>query len=136
MRVTLDTNVLIAAFITRGVCHDLLEHLVRHHQLVTSEHILAEFRRVLTRKFDVRSEHAEAALQLIRTQALLVPDEPLAERISRDVDDDAVLAVALRSMSTCLVTGDDDLLSLGSYQGVRILRPGDFWAFEPRPSSE
>ena len=40
MKIVLDTNVLIAAFIARGVCSDLLEHCARQHTLVTSEFIL------------------------------------------------------------------------------------------------
>jgi hypothetical protein len=40
MKVLLDTNVLIAALITRGVCSDLLEHFMRLYGLVTSEFIL------------------------------------------------------------------------------------------------
>ena len=39
MRVVLDTNVLIAALITRGVCSDLLEHCFRRHEIVLSEFI-------------------------------------------------------------------------------------------------
>jgi putative PIN family toxin of toxin-antitoxin system len=44
MKVVLDTNVLIAAFITRGSSSDLLEHCIRQHEIVTSEFILDEFR--------------------------------------------------------------------------------------------
>lgn len=130
MRVTVDTSVLIAAFISRGVCHDLLEHLIRHHELAVSEHILNEFLQVLTAKFQVPPRSADAAAQLVRAQALLEPDVLLGERVSRDADDDAVFAVAVNSESACLVTGDDDLLSLESYKGVAILNPRDFWSFE------
>ena len=47
MKVLLDTNVLIAAFIARGSCAELLEHCVRRHELFTSQWILEEFRRNL-----------------------------------------------------------------------------------------
>lgn len=43
MRILLDTNVLIAAFLTRGICNELLEHCLRHHQLINSEFLLNEF---------------------------------------------------------------------------------------------
>ena len=58
MKIALDTNVLIAAFIARGVCNDLLEHCVRRHELVTSEFILNEFREKLTGKFKFTHEEA------------------------------------------------------------------------------
>ena len=44
MKVVLDTNVLIAAFITKGVCSELLEHCLRRHEIIMSEFILDEFR--------------------------------------------------------------------------------------------
>ena len=43
MKILLDTNVLIAAFVARGRCADLLEHCIERHDLFTSEFILDEF---------------------------------------------------------------------------------------------
>jgi len=61
MRIVLDTNVLIASFITRGTCRDLIDHCLRHHDLLTSEFILNEFSDVLNRKFRIAREQAEDA---------------------------------------------------------------------------
>ena len=44
MGVLLDTNVLIAAFISRGACADLLEHVIRQHEVVSSDALLEELR--------------------------------------------------------------------------------------------
>lgn len=136
MKVTLDTNVLVAAFISRGVCHDLFEHLIRQHHVMSSEFILAEFRRVLVEKIRVPIAKVDAAEKLIRARVMLVTDVALDERASRDPDDDWILSVAESSESDCLVTGDDDLLSLGDFQGIPILRPGVFWEFETRVSGD
>ena len=51
MKLVLDTNVLIAAFIARGVCADLLEHCVLSHTIVASDDIFAELRTHLVGKF-------------------------------------------------------------------------------------
>jgi len=51
MKLALDTNVLIAALIARGVCSDLLEHCVQQHEIVTSDFILGELRENLIHKF-------------------------------------------------------------------------------------
>jgi predicted nucleic acid-binding protein len=48
VRVCLDTNVLVAAFATRGLCADVLRTVLAEHDLVVGEVILAELRRVLT----------------------------------------------------------------------------------------
>ena len=136
MKVTLDTNVLVAAFISRGVCHDLLEHIIRQHHVVSSAFILAEFRRVLVEKIRVPIPKVDAAEKLIRARAMLVTDVALDERASRDPDDDWIPSVAESSESDCLVTGDDYLLSLGDFQGIPILRPSDFWEFDTRVSGD
>ena len=51
MRLLLDTNVLVAALVARGTCHELLEHGVREHVVVSSQSLLDELGEVLERKF-------------------------------------------------------------------------------------
>ena len=41
--------------------------------------------------------------------------------MSRDPDDDVVLATALAARGTLIVSGDRDLLDLGSFSDIRIL---------------
>jgi predicted nucleic acid-binding protein len=48
VNLVLDTNVLVAALLARGVCGDLLEHCVRSHTVVSSSVLLDELREVLT----------------------------------------------------------------------------------------
>ena len=59
---------------------------------------------------------------------------PLPAPVSRDPDDDAVLATALAGRAEIIVTGDDDLLVLKAYQGIRILSPRGFLEFLDRRS--
>lgn len=49
---------------------------------------------------------------------------------SRVPDDDWILSLAVSSASDCIGTDDDDLLSLGSFRDIEMLRPSDFWEFE------
>lgn len=132
MKITLDTNVLIAAFIARGVCNELLEHVVRHHELVLSPVLLDELRRVLRDKFHMSTEDVEEAAMLLREHAVWVDPPPLDELVCRDPNDDHVLATAIEGVSDCLVTGDDDLLVIERHADIPILRPSDFWAFEAK----
>lgn len=130
MRLVLDTNVLIAAFVARGHCHELLEHAARAHELFTSPYILEEFRSKLTGKLRVPSEAAEEAIELELSRMQLVDPAPLPEPVCRDADDDPILATAVAAGADCLVTGDDDLVAVGEYQGIRIVRPAMFWELE------
>ena len=130
MRVVLDTNVVIAAFIARGQCHELLEHTARTHTLYTSEFLLGEFREKLLVKFKAPPAAAEAALSLQRSRMRVVVPETLPEPVCRDPDDDQVLALALAAEADCLVTGDKDLLTLDTFRGIPIRAPAAFWRFE------
>ncbi len=131
MKVVLDTNVLVAAMIARGVCADLFERVIADHELVLSPHILGEFERVMTSKFKFDEARVERALTLFRRVGHIVTPEPLAESVCRDRDDDAVLALTHSSGADCLVTGDDDLLILENFQQIPIISPRAFLTFEP-----
>lgn len=45
--------------------------------------------------------------------------------ICRDPDDDLILATALAAKADLLVSGDDDLLTLESYEGIEIVTPAE-----------
>lgn len=126
--IVLDTNVLIAALIARGVCADLLEHCVLNHEVATSEFILDELHGHLAGKFKYSEEDADTAVALLRTQFDIVAPQP----VCRDADDDEILAAALAAQADCIVTGDKDLLVLNSHEGLEIVSPRDFADFEFR----
>lgn len=130
MRLVLDTNVFIAAFVARGTCHELLEHCEHSHQMVGSEFILREFEAKLLGKFRVPPGKAAAAVALLRSRLELVAPVALDEPVCRDPDDDWILATALAGGCVCIVTGDRDLLSLQTFAGIHILSPGAFWAYD------
>jgi uncharacterized protein len=130
MRVTLDTNVLIAAFISRGHCHELFEHLVRHHEVALSEHIFREFSRILVDKFGMPAEEVDNAVTLLKSRIILVQPKTLDAPVSRDPDDDWILATAAAAQAACIISGDNDLLVLESFRGMAIIRPAAFWQFE------
>ena len=130
MKLLLDTNVLVAALIARGVCSDLLEHCVRHHQVISSRPLLGELRQVLTRKFRQRTVDVRATLRLFEETFTLVTPVPLEAPACRDTDDDVVLATARTGECDAIVTGDQDLLILDPFQGIRVLAPSGFWKWE------
>ena len=50
MRVFLDTNVLVSAVATRGLCADVLREILFSHQLVVSVPLLDELKNILHTK--------------------------------------------------------------------------------------
>src|SRR4051794_8052346 len=123
MRIVLDTNVLIAALISQGICSELFEHCVLNHVLVTSEFILGELHEQLVKKFKYDVKEASEVLALMRSQMERVTPVSLETQVCRDVDDDQVLGTAISGKATCIVTGDNDLLVLQRFTDVEILNP-------------
>ena len=126
MKIVLDTNVLIAALIARGVCHQLLEHCVSRHTLFTSDFILDETQEKLIEKFGYSLELAAEASSLLRSRITVVSASKLESPVCRDPDDDNILAAAISGECDCIITGDKDLLVLKQYQGINIFSPRDF----------
>ncbi len=131
MRIVIDTNVLLSALLWRGTPHTLLE-LVRTEALVliTSPELLNEFADVIQRpKFSgilqQTSRTPDRVLTELRRMAEIVISPPLPEPISRDPDDDAVLACAVAARAEIIVSGDDDLLALKQFQNTSILTPAE-----------
>jgi uncharacterized protein len=129
MRAVLDTNVLLAGLLWRGPSYSLLEQ-VRNGTVtfLSSPELLAELAEVLARpKFDAVLRRASASreqmLVQVRMLAEVIDPPPLAQPVCRDPDDDAVLALARAAQADVIVSGDDDLLSLTSFESIPILNP-------------
>ncbi len=129
MRAVFDTNVLIAALLWRGPPHVLLQHVrAGTVSMVSSPVLLAELADVLGRpKFDAilvkTNTSRERSLAEVRQLAEVIEPPPLPQPVCRDPDDDQVLALALAAKVEVIVSGDDDLLSLKSFEGIPIVSP-------------
>ena len=130
MKIVLDTNVLISALITRGVCRDLLEHCVQRHQIIISDFILDELSENLKNKFHFDQPDIKEAITLFNSEMQVVSPATIEKPICRDRQDDMILATAIAGNAECIITGDEDLLVLGQYGPIRIFRPSEFVEFE------
>ena len=128
MKAVFDTNVLVAAFVSEGVCSKLLTRArKRQFHLFLSPYILQEFERVLVRKLAVPKGEARDAVRLVSEAADVILHPPeLDTPICRDSNDDNVLACSLAAETDYLVTGDADLLDLRSFRNTLIISPRDF----------
>ena len=127
MRVCLDTNVLVSAFTTRGICEDVLNVVLAEHQLVLGEAVLAELRRVLSTKMRMQSELVEEAVAFLRREAIIVSSAPTLQLDLRDPDDVVVLSEAVAGLAEVVVTGDRDLLDVKEMLPLPVLSPRGFW---------
>ena len=122
MRILFDTNVLFAAFTVRGFCEELLEETIDLCTIIWSAPLRAELVRALRRK-RLFSPSVSGAITAFTDLCEMCDPAPLPKRICRDPDDDVVLATALAGRADLIVTGDDDLLVLKTFQRIRILSP-------------
>jgi putative PIN family toxin of toxin-antitoxin system len=128
MKAVFDTNVLLAAFITEGICSKILVRgRKRQFHLILCPVILLGCERVLIKKFSITRNEARSILQIV-SEAMhsVVSPSQSVQGICRDPDDDSILACALEAGADYLVTGDVDLLELKIFKGIRIVTPREF----------
>ena len=129
MRAVIDTNVLLSGLLWHGAPHTLVERLrTGALSLVSSPALLAELTEVVGRaKFAAiltrSNTNPERMLSELRQLAEILDPPPLATPVSRDPDDDAVLALAVAARVDLVVSGDADLLILGAHAGIPIVTP-------------
>lgn len=127
MRVALDTNVLVSAVATRGICADILNAVVARHQLVVGRTALEELRKVLREKLRAPRNIIDEFEAFLRRHAEIVTASQPAAVAGLDPGDRMILAEALAAQSDALITGDRDLLALADEAPIRILSPRGFW---------
>lgn len=127
MRVFLDTNVLVSAVATRGLCADVLREVLVSHQLVISSPLLAELKDVLGTKFGISREIVSDFLDLLIQDSILCENTQETKIDIKDKDDIVILSTALNGNPELFVTGDRELLELKKLQSMRIVSPRDFW---------
>jgi len=130
LRVVFDTNVIVSAFIARGSSFEVFEHCLSAHQDLISQNIRAEVEGVLSKKFSFSSIRVEEVLRFLDNHIESVEVVPIEEPVCRDSSDDLILACAKAAQADCLITGDEDLLILESFESTKIIKPSDFWRFE------
>jgi putative PIN family toxin of toxin-antitoxin system len=127
MRVVLDTNVLLAAFATRGLCEAVFQVCLEQHQIILSQHILRELRRHLTVKLKVPVSQAGRTLAFLREHAEIVEPAKVSAKTCSDRNDLSVLGTTQAGKVDFLITGDKDLLDLKTFHSIPILTPRAFY---------
>ena len=112
----------MAGIAAEGLCHEIVEDHIPDHTPILSDWLWDELTEKLRTKFELNLDDLPI-LDLYRRLAVWVEPTELTSRVSRDLDDDWVLATAVAGEADAIVTGDDDLMILRRYREVRILSP-------------
>jgi putative PIN family toxin of toxin-antitoxin system len=127
VKVALDTNVLVSAVATRGLCADIFNLVLAEHQLVIGVTVLGELGRVLRQKMRVPADIIEEFDTLLRREAVITGKVKALVIKIRDKSDVPVLAEAVAGGADVLVTGDLDLIEVADKAPIQILTPRGFW---------
>ena len=135
MRLVLDTNVVFSGLLWQGPPYRVLE-LIRQQPdmlLFSSAARLEELADVLprpaaTKRLALIGKSAREVLADYVEVVDLVEPVEVPRVVPNDPDDDHVIAAARAAHADYIVSGDSDLLSLGSFQGIRILTAAGFMA--------
>jgi putative PIN family toxin of toxin-antitoxin system len=129
LKITLDTNVLISAMFWSGVPHRILEECkTRNLKLALSPDILTEFKEALIKeeKFEQTEKTVSQQVEvLIGISSIVIPKEKI-QVIKKDPNDNMILECAVAGNSDYIVSGDEHLLELKEFRGIKIVTPREF----------
>jgi len=127
MRVFVDTNIWISLFLGFERLSEIIEDCYFQHTLLTSNGIIRELESVLTKKMNYTTSEIHPAIGFVRQRAEAVEEEKSFKiDVCRDPADNHVLSAAQNGNADCILTGDDDWLSLKRFNKVTILSPREF----------
>jgi uncharacterized protein len=127
MRVFLDTNVIVSAAATRGLCADVMREVLVRHELVVSGALLDEVGVVLRDKIGVPPAIIADIIGFLREGAILAEPAPAADLPIRGPSDRALMSAAVNGKTDLFVTGDGELLGLSASGSLEIVSPRMFW---------
>ena len=124
MRVVLDTNVFVSAAIQSGASHRIVQHFIRENsdELIICDEILVSRPRL--RKW-ISLDDAKRYVEMLQMHFNFVSNPTFIVPLSRDSDDDYILALAQRERADYVISGDKDLLVLRLPE-FSILTPAEF----------
>jgi hypothetical protein len=129
VRAVFDSNVLISAFIfPTSTPRRAFDFAVDHGNLLISLPLLRELYGVLQYpKFDQYASPAQR-LQFVNllTDLGTLTTITVHLQVARDLKDNFVLELAVSGGASVIISGDNDLLTLGRYDSIPIRTPAQF----------
>ena len=126
-RVVFDTNIFVSAILYGGIPLQLLNiwRKERVFELLISPEILAELITKLRTKFALPHDLVQEWQELLSQNTIHILPEYITH-ICRDADDNKIIDTAISGNARYIITGDEDLLILESYQRVKIIKARKF----------
>ena len=127
-RVVIDTNVIISSiFWKNGNPHKItLLAIEQKIQNFTSQDMINELAKVLKVDFKQPDEYAERQVNLLLAYSEIAEPQIKVKAVHEDPKDNMILECALGADAEFVITGDNHLLKLKNFKGIKILTPKEF----------
>lgn len=127
MRIVIDTNVIASAIYFGGKPYQLLRYIMEGCvDVVASKEIVDEYEEIILRlqqKYPTITTKIPLHDILTKFEIIRVNSDI---HVSRDPDDDKFISCAVDGKCLYIVSGDNDLLTIGNYEGIEILTVAAF----------
>ena len=127
MKIVIDTNVIISAVFFGGQPRRFIEHFFNDEfTAFASPEIVKEYvetYEAVHKKYESKG-NLEILQKIIEKTEMMLPQKKIA--VCRDKDDDKFISCAIEGNCLYIVSGDNDLLSLGKVENVEIITIADF----------
>ncbi|MBI4926019.1 MAG: putative toxin-antitoxin system toxin component, PIN family [Bdellovibrio sp.] len=128
MQVVIDTNILISGIFWGGLPYKVLNHWTDDHfEVITSETVLEEYFQTLKQLTEERGRpeiYQHWSGFIAQNSRIVIPQKHF--KICRDPKDNKFLDCAISGRASFIITGDNDLLSIGQLMTVEIINPKKF----------
>jgi uncharacterized protein len=127
-KVVLDTNIFISALGWFGKPHEIFSKITMNElDLVVSPEQIEELKEVMNYdKFAFTDNQKSRFLSSVTQVATLVEISGKLKVIEEDPDDDIVLETAAVGNADFIISGDEHLLKLEEYEGIKIVTAAEF----------
>ena len=127
-RIVLDTNVIVSAFGWEGNARSILNKATRGiFDIILSVQQYQEIKRVLDYpKFKFSEEQKSSFLSILVEICIMIETEEKLKIVKEDPSDNIILESAVEGKADFIASGDQHLLKLKEYEGVKIVTPKEF----------
>lgn len=127
MRVVIDTNIMVSAYLGRGLKAIIVSWKSGKFTLVVSDAISDEYHVVLRRpKFQIEQTELDDFFALLLDKAEFVIPVETISFITDDPSDNKFIEAAIAGKAKLIVSGDNHLLELKSFRDITIITAKEF----------
>jgi putative PIN family toxin of toxin-antitoxin system len=128
MKVVIDINIFVSSFLWEGNPKKVVVRAIEGtDELYITKEILEQISEVMNRpKFKIDKESINYYIKSIEEIANEIICTIKIQDGSRDIDDNIILECGITGNVDYIITGDDDLLVLKEFNGIKIVTPKEY----------